>query len=359
MQTLCQCFWCARFNAFTNLAPIVSQKGAENAPIWRFYNFAARYGCALASERTPNPQRMHSYNEYGMLELHPVAPEGDNTHHNDAIGWRAELQLRCERVGEKSLLTQRSHRGPLRLLKPLYPEGDAVCHAVIVHPPGGIVAGDVLDIEVAANKRGHLLVTTPGTQKWYRSIGREAAASTTVRVDASSALEWLPQETMLFDGAQISQRLTFRLEGAARFFGWEIVCLGRTSRNEQFTKGLFKQRIEIIRDDVIDWCEHTALRGGDALLTSPLGLANKPVMATAWVVYESDVAKDAMLIEKIRTQLVDHPAAAASNPSPGLIVIKVVDDQPETVRRLLTCVWSRIRHDVFSIAPHMPRIWST
>jgi urease accessory protein len=291
-----------------------------------------------------------------------IEPQHDSVSFTDSVGWKARLSLRCQQLAGKSVLTERSHQGPLRLLKPLYPEGDAVCHAVIVHPPGGIVAGDELDIAITASDGGHLLVTTPGTQKWYRSTGQTALARTVLSTDASSALEWLPQETMVFDGARAAQHLSIRLEGNARFFGWEILCLGRTTRDEQFTRGEFRQRIELIRDDRRQWSEHMLLHGNDPLLFSPLGLAGQPVIATAWIMYPLSSGTSTSLLATVRQSLLsveEHATAAASNPVDGLIVIKVIGSAPETVRHLLTELWSRIRFEVFATAPQIPRIWST
>jgi urease accessory protein len=274
-------------------------------------------------------------------------------------GWNARLVLKCQRIGERSLLTERSHTGPLRLLKALYPEGEQICHAVIVHPPGGIVAGDELAVDITVADGGHLLVTTPGTQKWYRSLGRSASANTELQVDAASALEWLPQESMVFDRAQIEQRLSVRVAEDGRFFGWEILCLGRTTRNERFTQGSVRQRLEIIRDDALVWCENTLLRGDDPLLSSVLGLQHMPVVATAWIAFPPNECLEDVLLAKVRAALDTEPLAAASRPAPGLIVIKVVGTSAEPIRQLLSQVWSTIREAVFGVAPATPRIWST
>ncbi len=257
------------------------------------------------------------------------------------------------------MLTERAHVGPLRLLKALYPEGERVCHAVIVHPPGGIVAGDELAIDIAVANSGHLLVTTPGTQKWYRSTGQAAIARTKLSVHDNAALEWLPQESMVFNGAIVSQRVSVQINDDAKFFGWEIVCLGRTTRNERFTQGELRQRLEIVRDDVLVWCENTVLDGDDPLLRSALGTNNMPVIATAWIAFQPNEATEVSILTHVRLILEAEPTAAASRPAPGLIVIKIVGYSAETIRQSLAKVWSRIREEVFGIVAETPRIWST
>jgi urease accessory protein len=286
------------------------------------------------------------------------APLRDSPAIASTKNWAARLDLRCESVENKSLLTRRSHFGPLRLLKPLYPEGDRVCHAVIVHPPGGIVGGDELETHVTVAAGAHLTVTTPGAQKWYRSDGELARAHTALACDAQGALEWIPQETIVFDGAHVAQSYRIALNRETAFFGWDIVCFGRTSSNERFRRGLFRQRIEVFRDDRLLWSEHMVLRGDDRLLDSPLGWNRMPIVASAWIGFPKTLADDRLLGE-VRAVLCDTANAAASNPCEGLIVVKAVGDSAEAVRGLLIEVWRKIRLTVFDRPPQTPRIWNT
>ena len=177
-----------------------------------------------------------------VRDFSPLLPEGAGVE----PGWSARLNLRfesCEVLGSsRTVMTERNHFGPLRILKPLYPEGHDICHGVVVHPPGGIVAGDSLAIDVQVDANANALITTPGAQKWYRSSGKQASAVTRLHVADGATLEWMPQETMVFDGAWVEQVLDVTLAPRARFFGWEMLCLGRTTRGERFTTGEFRQR---------------------------------------------------------------------------------------------------------------------
>ena len=284
-----------------------------------------------------------------------------------ATGWSARLNLRFEprevNGAARTVMTERNHFGPLRILKPLYPEGDDICHAVIVHPPGGIVAGDSLAVDLRVDSGAHALATTPGAQKWYRSTGAAASATTRLYVADNATLEWMPQEAMVFDGARAKQSLEIALAPKARFFGWEMVCLGRTTRGERFATGEFRQSICLVRADggAPLWRESMVLLGDDPLIKSPLGFRGLPVTATAWIALpdgESGIVT-AELLAAVRTELGDAPLAAASSPEAGLIIIKAMGDAPEAVRNLLIGVWKKIRLQVFAREAILPRIWST
>src|SRR5438132_12824784 len=136
-----------------------------------------------------------------------------------AASWKARLSLSFARDGNRSVLAERSHVGPLVVQKPLYPEGDAVCHAIVVHPPGGIAGGDELALDVRCERGSHAVLTTPGAGKWYRSAGPWAKQS--LAFDVAGTLEWLPRETIVFDGALAAFECAVNLSDGARYIGWE------------------------------------------------------------------------------------------------------------------------------------------
>ncbi len=280
-------------------------------------------------------------------------------------GWAARLTLRCEFAHGASRITHRAHHGPLRLLKPLHPEGPALCHAVIVHPPGGVVGGDTLALDISVAPRAHLVVTTPGAQKWYRSDGREAAADTSLRVEDGAALEWLPQETIVFDAARARQTLTIAVAAGGRFFGWEALSLGRAARAERFTRGLFRQRIEIVRDGAPLWRETLDLTDEDPLLASPLGFAGRTHSATAWALWPArDAAETEALLVAVRTALDTRGTEGglvwgAASPEPGLIVVKMLADSIEAAQGLLITVRDTLRAPIFHHPAQPLRLWST
>src|ERR1043165_8005430 len=104
------------------------------------------------------------------------------------------------------------HDGPLRLLKSLYPEGDAICHSVLVHPPSGLVGGDTLDIAVTVGEGAHALVTTPGATRFYRSPdGAPATQRVRATLGEGARLEWLPLEAIAYPGCEAVNEARFTL----------------------------------------------------------------------------------------------------------------------------------------------------
>ena len=194
--------------------------------------------------------------------------------------WHAELQLRFARSGERIVLRENRHFGPLRVQKALYPEGDAVCQTILLHPPSGIAGGDQLQIRAAVENGAHAQLTTPGAGKWYRSAGADAGQQIELSVGDGATLEWLPQESIVFDGARAHMRTRVSLAADSRFIGWDVLCLGRAASGERFSSGRFDLFYRIDRDGTPLWIERGRFDGSDPMLASPAGWDGAGVCAT-------------------------------------------------------------------------------
>ncbi len=271
--------------------------------------------------------------------------------------WQARLDLAFELRGEATILRRCAHSGPLRLQKPLYPEGEAVCHGVVLHPPAGIAGGDELTLAVSLAPGAHALLTTPGAGKWYRSGGPWAAQSLDFQVAAGAALEWLPQEAIVFDGAlaRLNNRIT--LGAGARVVTWEVLCLGRRAAGERFTHGSLRLLTRIDQDGQPLWLERGQLNGNDPLLLSPVGLAGRSVSGTLLVAGQG-VAPD--LLAACRA--VTPPEAGALyglTALPGLLIARYLGDSSEAARQWFIALWQLLRPAWLGRAAQLPRIWST
>jgi urease accessory protein len=270
-------------------------------------------------------------------------------------GWRGELSLAYERRDARTVLVRRAHRGPLVVQKSLYPEGDAVCQSIIVHPPAGIVGGDRLTLEAAVGTGAWAQLTTPGATKWYRSAGAPAQQTLAFSVGAQATLEWLPQETIVFDGALAALETRVALHRDARWLGWEITCLGRRLAGETFRHGELRQEIVIVRDGRRQWTER-ALLGGDApLLRAAVGLNGQSVFGTFFAA-APQVSDD--LVLACREVTCDNGEGGITR-LPGLLLARYRGASPESARQYFATLWARARPVLAERAAVPPRIWNT
>jgi urease accessory protein len=269
--------------------------------------------------------------------------------------WRARLALEFERRGERSVLASRVHDGPLVVQKPLYPEGDAVCHAIVVHPPAGIAGGDELDIAVRLHRGAHALLTTPGAGKWYRSAGPWARQHVAISAAQASVVEWLPQETIVYDGACADIRWEASLASDARLIAWDIVCLGRTGSGEGFAKGRCRIETRLVRDGRLAWFERGRIEPHSSVASSPAGLGGAPVLGT--MIAAAPVIEDAWLAAC--REVVPRSGESAVTRLPGLIVARYRGDSTEAARMYFAELWKRLRLPIAGREAIEPRIWRT
>jgi urease accessory protein len=269
--------------------------------------------------------------------------------------WRAELNLRYERIDGRTVLTERVHRGPLRVQKSLYPEGDAVCQNIIVHPPAGIVGGDALVVDVETGTNACTQLTTPGASKWYRSEGLVARQDIVLRVAGGAMIEWLPQGTIVFDGAIAQLDTKIDLAGDAAFIGWEIVCLGRAAAGERFSRGSWRQRLTIARDGAPVFLERCVLAGGTALLASPVGLNDAAVFGT--FLASAQPLPEAALAQC--RESVSTAGEVAATSVRGCVVARYRGPSVEAAQAYFVELWGRLRPLLIGRPAVPPRIWKT
>lgn len=277
--------------------------------------------------------------------------------------WQASLQLQLGMRDQGCThLVHNRHRGPLRVQRVLYPEGPDLAHVLMLHPPGGIAGGDQLELSIAVDSGASALLTTPGASKWYHGERAGARQSVRLKIAAGACLEWLPQEAILFDGADASQDMQIDLDAKATLFGWDIVQLGRIAAGEQWLRGRWRQRLSLRRDGRERWREVAELMAIDPLRDSQLGLAGHPVMATAWAAAPELPGQQAELIEALRERAAAFalPCGISWLTAPTeLLLIRALAPTGELVRALLEALWDVLRPTLIGRDAHRPRIWDT
>lgn len=267
---------------------------------------------------------------------------------HDEAGWSANLQLRFVRRDEVTRLGAWRHFGPLLVQRPFYPEG-APCHVYVLHPPGGIVAGDRLELDIGLEPGSHALLTMPGASKFYRSIGPTARLAQRFRLAADSTLEWLPQDSILFSGARVSLDSRFTLEPGARLLAWETLCLGRPVMGERFDQGALDSRLHIELPGEVGLHERLRLEGGRL---DKLG--GHPLLATFCA-----APADQAVLEQVRLLLDELVNPAGATLLGSLLVIRVLDHDNQHLQRTLQRLWHVLRPAILGLPACPPRIWAT
>ena len=275
------------------------------------------------------------------------------------MAWRADLKLDYTLESQRTVVRY-LHQGPLRILQSLYPEGDQICHNVLVHPPGGLVGGDTLDIQVTVAEGAHGLVSTPGATRFYKSGGHPAIQQVVAHLADNAKLEWLPFEAIAYNDCEATNRAIFNLAPSAELITWDVTALGLPSSDMAFTQGHFQQHVEIPGV----WLERGNIRGEDTRwLNSPLGLAGGKCLAS--LVFASGSAIDSdrttQALEAAREVIESHPLrlqAGITCAHPQVIVLRVMSPLVEPTMDLLKKVWAIWRHTLWALPSTPPRIWS-
>jgi urease accessory protein len=268
-------------------------------------------------------------------------------------GWHATLSLGYQRRGGRTVLAERHRHGPLTVQRSFYPEG-AVCHNYLLHPPGGVVGGDRLDISVNVAPGAHALITTPGATKLYRSAGPLAMLQQTLRVQPQATLEWLPQENILFPGANVALQTRVELQPGSRFIGWEMHCLGRPVINERFDSGHALLGLALLRAQRPLLLERLRVHGQQGL-NGPAGLRGHPISATL-LATPANKADLALCQQLLAAQPDSNIAATLID---DLLIVRHLGNDSAHAAKLLRQLWEILRQPLLGIAPCRPRIWAT
>ncbi|WP_415878872.1 urease accessory protein UreD [Methylomonas sp. TEB] len=277
------------------------------------------------------------------VSTHPAAS-------TDTTAWEAELTLSFSQRGHKTALVNCSHRGPLTVQRPFYPEGE-VCHVYLLHPPGGVVAGDRLTINANAETAAQALITTPAAGKFYRSSGGEARQTINLSVADDASLEWLPQETIVYDGARLNANMHIDLAEQARFVGWEITALGRPAAGEGFSDGYAELNWRIQRGGRLFYLERQHLDG--QAFQARWGLSGHSACGTMFV-----YPATALHLAAVQALIGEEPNRGVTLIE-GLLICRGLDRRADLLKGFFERVWGLVRGDVVGREVCAPRIWAT
>ena len=272
------------------------------------------------------------------------------------MGFQAQQQT------ARTILQHRRHHGPVRIQKMLWPESNGICHAIIVHPPAGIAGGDHLTFDMQVDANAHTLVTTPGAGKWYRTNGKQAFQHIHIRLNDNAIFEWLPQETMLFDGAKASSETIVHLDAAASFIGWDMLVIGRQARDEQFAQGAYQNRFQLWRKDKLLVADTLNFKGNDRWLSSCLGMNGHAVMGSFWAVPPEKYRASFYLeqhLDLIRELIMRMDVPITLTLLGDVVSARFLGDDVRQCHDGFAAIRARLRRYWFDLEEAFPRIWRT
>lgn len=280
-----------------------------------------------------------------------------------AGAWVGELALGYECRAGRTVPVERRHAGPLRVLKHFHPEPGGMLQHIVVHPPGGVASGDDLRVTLTLGPGAEVQMTTPGATSWYRArAGADDAATPdatqrfAARLDAGAVLEWLPQPTILFDGARARVETRFELAADARLLAWDIVALGRRAGALPFSHGALRYQVRVERGGRPIHHERLTLDADSPLRDSPLGLGGADVFG-AFLVAAPDLPPP--LVAACRAETVPDGQRAATTQLPGVFVARFLGTSTEAAHAWFRRLWTLVRPEVLGRPATPLRIWST
>lgn len=272
------------------------------------------------------------------------------------MSWEGNLKLEFARRQEGTQLVLDYSQAPLKVQRPFYPEGNEVCHSTILHTAGGVVGGDRLNQNLHLASQAQAVITTAAASKIYRSNGLKAVQNIHIKLDSSACLEWLPQETIVFDGANYRQNLVVELAPQASWLGWEITRFGRTARGERFVAGDWRSHTEVWQNGQPLWIDRQWLPGDGSVIDSSHGLAGCAIAASmAWI--GTSVTPET--VSAARGLWVNSASGGRSGVTRldcGFLCRYLGNDIAE-VRNWFVAVWQLLRPFYLARNICLPRVW--
>jgi len=272
-----------------------------------------------------------------------------------AKSWSAKLKCHFEYSGGRTIV-QHEHHGPLRIQRPFYPEDD-VAHVYMLHPPGGVVGGDKLAVNVASEFETAGLVTTPVATKFYRSNGQTAKVSHQLDNNGGS-LEWFPQENIFFRGCKVRINSNIRLHKGASLAWWDINCFGRGEDEKSFSEGSVSSVMNLWVDKLLLFRERVQVSATCPLSLSS-GLRGNSTIGT-------------LLVGPVRAERVSSVRQCLSSHSgykdqsqfsvtafDELMIVRYLGASAEQAKSGFIQVWSMLRRELNGKSACLPRIWAT
>lgn len=249
-------------------------------------------------------------------------------------------------------------RDPLRVLFPTPATHDAAL-AVIVTTSGGLVAGDRIEIAVKAGPGASAHVTASAAEKIYRSNGPTTAIRQALTVDVGATLEFLPPETILFEGARLRRETNIELAAGGGFLGGDIVIFGRRARGERFSCGFLREVWQVRRNGELVWGDALHLEGDIARVVDSAACFDGAAGFATMILSppEGDARGVLDCARAVQSSSVGEGLRAGVTTVAGLLIARWLADDTAMLRRAYADLACHFRSSVLGLPPHLPRVW--
>jgi len=221
--------------------------------------------------------------------------------------------------------------------------------AVLINTSGGLTGGDRMTWSATAAANTHLAITTQACERIYRSTGGAARVATTLSVETGARLDWLPQETIVFDGSELERTIDVDMARDAIFLGLEVVILGREAHGEDAVSAMISDRWRVRRDGELIHAEAARLDAHDMPARANSALLHG-ARAYGTLCY---IAKDAeRRVEHLKALIADHPTAGVSRIGEK-IVLRATGRSGYHLRKIIMPAIAAL-----SGAGAVPKLWS-
>lgn len=246
---------------------------------------------------------------------------------------------------------------PLRVLFP-HCAIDEPMTGVLVTTSGGLVGGDHLNVDIAAEAGAAARVMAQAAEKVYRSTGADSVIDIRLRVGPGGWLEWLPQETILFEAARLRRATIAEVAPNARLLAGEMAVFGRTAMGERVTAGLLRDAWDIYRDGRLVWADALHIdEEFEAAFAAPSALDG--ATACASLVYVGDDAPDRLALARdLLAELSgDASLRAAASRIGDILVVRWLGSDALVLRNAYGEFWATFRNRLAGYPAIMPRLW--
>ncbi len=261
------------------------------------------------------------------------------------------IALSIARAAGSSVVADLAQRVPCRALFPR-PASPGVPLAVLLNTSGGLAGGDRISVTMKIGPGAAATATTQAAEKVYRSLGPDARVETALAVAAEGRLEWLPQETILFDGACLERHISAAVAHGGRLLACETLVFGRAARGEVMNRGRLLDRWRIEYGGRLVWVDRLGLAIPVRRQLDGAGFGGARALATAlYVGPEADtllpVAREAAVAEGGAASLVN-----------GILVARLLGAEPSRVRDGVARLLRILRSTAFGIETSMAALWA-